>query len=106
VNIAALEKMLAKGNDSAILRFGLGKAYLDDGNVEQAIEHFQQCVSLDPSYSAAWKLLGKALQNIGEPEKAKAAWQQGLVSAQEKGDKQTEREVTVFLKKLSKVVKE
>lgn len=106
MNIAALEKMLAKGNDSAMLRFGLGKAYLDDGNDEKAIAHFQHCVSIDPSYSAAWKLLGKAYLQSGSREQAQAAWQQGLASAQAKGDKQTEKEITVFLKKLNKVVQE
>mgnify|MGYP003666779382 CR=1 FL=1 len=96
MNITALEKMLAKGNDSAMLRFGLGKAYLDDQNAEIAIGHFRHCVGMDPSYSAAWKLLGKALLQGGD------ASEQGLAAAQEKGDKQTEREITVFLKKLSK----
>ncbi|GAA4094007.1 tetratricopeptide repeat protein [Zhongshania borealis] len=102
MNITALEKMLAKGNDSAMLRFGLGKAYLDDQNAEIAIGHFRHCVGMDPSYSAAWKLLGKALLQGGDASEAETAWQQGLAAAQEKGDKQTEREITVFLKKLSK----
>jgi hypothetical protein len=38
----------------------------------------------------------------GDASEAEAAWQQGLAAAQEKGDKQTEREIAVFLKKLSK----
>ena len=105
MNIDALEKMLAKGNDSSVLRFGLAKAYFDDTNYDKAIEHFQHCVSFDPSYSAAWKLLGKALLQKGLQAEAKAAWQQGLGSAQEKGDKQNEKEITVFLKKLNKVAK-
>ncbi|MDP3367170.1 MAG: tetratricopeptide repeat protein, partial [Pseudomonas sp.] len=55
----ALEKMLTKGMDNALLRFGLGKAHLDGGNAVQAAEHLQRCVEFDPGYSAAWKLLGK-----------------------------------------------
>jgi Tfp pilus assembly protein PilF len=102
VNISALENMLAKGRDSAMLRFGLGSAYLEDGDIQAAILHLRHCVEQDPSYSAAWKLLGKALLSDGEKDAAHAAWQQGLAAAQAKGDKQTEREVTVFLKKLSK----
>ena len=53
----ALEKMLTKGMDNALLRFGLGKAHLDGGNTVQAAEHLQRCVEFDPAYSAAWKLL-------------------------------------------------
>ncbi|AVO53112.1 tetratricopeptide repeat protein [Ectopseudomonas mendocina] len=98
----ALEKMLAKGMDNALLRFGLGKGYLDGGNAAQAAEHLQRCVEFDPSYSAAWKLLGKALQVEGDHDGARRAWQQGIAAAQAKGDKQAEKEMTVFLRKLDK----
>lgn len=37
--IEGLEKMLAKGVDNALLRFGLGKGYLDAGDAERATEH-------------------------------------------------------------------
>ena len=56
----SLEKMLTKGMDNALLRFGLGKGYLDLGDFPRAAEHLQRCVEFDPKYSAAWKLLGKA----------------------------------------------
>ncbi|MDZ4194594.1 tetratricopeptide repeat protein [Ectopseudomonas chengduensis] len=98
----ALEKMLTKGMDNALLRFGLGKAHLDGGNAVQAAEHLQRCVEFDPGYSAAWKLLGKALQAEGNTEAARQAWQQGLKAAQAKGDKQAEKEMSVFLRKLDK----
>lgn len=98
----ALEKMLAKGVDNALLRFGLGKGHLDAGNAALAVEHLQRCVEFDPHYSAAWKLLGKALQAEGDPEAARQAWQQGISAAQAKGDKQAEKEMTVFLRKLDK----
>ncbi|ALN21466.1 tetratricopeptide repeat protein [Ectopseudomonas mendocina] len=99
----ALEKMLAKGMDNALLRFGLGKAHLDGGDAAQAAEHLQRCVEFDPSYSAAWKLLGKALQAKGNADGARQAWQQGIAAAQTKGDKQAEKEMTVFMRKLDKL---
>ena len=40
----ALEKMLAKGVDNSLLRFGLGKGYLDAGDAARAAEHLQRCV--------------------------------------------------------------
>ena len=98
----ALENMLAKGIDNALLRFGLGKAHLDAGNAALAAEHLQRCVAFDPAYSAAWKLLGKALQASGDVAGAGRAWQQGIAAAQAKGDKQAEKEMTVFLRKLEK----
>ena len=100
--IESLEKMLAKGVDNALLRFGLGKGYLDQGDHPKAVEHLRQCVVFDPKYSAAWKLLGKALEAQGEHSAARQAWTQGLDAARAHGDKQAEKEMTVFLKRLDK----
>jgi Tfp pilus assembly protein PilF len=100
--LESLEKMLAKGVDNSLLRFGLGKGYLDLGDNAKAAEHLQRCVELDPKYSAAWKLLGKAQAGAGEPALARNAWQQGIAAAQAHGDKQAEKEMTVFLRKLDR----
>ena len=94
--------MLAKGVDNPLLRFGLGKAWLDEGNGAEAAVHLSRCVEQDPKYSAAWKLLGKAHQLQGDLAAARRAWEEGIVAAQAHGDTQAEKEMTVFLKKLSK----
>ncbi|UXH40054.1 hypothetical protein [Pseudomonas promysalinigenes] len=98
----SLEKMLTKGVDNPLLRFGLGKAWLDEGNAAQAALHLACCVAQDPKYSAAWKLLGKAHQLQGDLPAARKAWEDGILAAQAHGDKQAEKEMAVFLKKLNK----
>jgi predicted Zn-dependent protease len=95
-----LETMLAKGNDSAMLRFGLGSAYFNEKDYQQAIPHLEKCIEWDNSYSAAYKLLGRAQIKLGLNERAKMTLAAGLEQAALQGDKQTEREITVFLKKL------
>ncbi|MFC0709404.1 tetratricopeptide repeat protein [Azorhizophilus paspali] len=100
--LESLEKMLAQGVDSPLLRFGLGKGYLDAGDAPRAAEHLRRCVELDPNYSAAWKLLGKALQAAGDPDGARLAWELGLEVAERRGDRQAEKEMTVFLKRLGR----
>ena len=100
--IESLEKMLAKGVDNSLLRFGLGKGYLDFGENAKAVEHFQRCVEIDPKYSAAWKLLGKAHLALVNHAAARLAWERGLEAARAHGDKQAEKEMTVFLKKLDR----
>ncbi|CAH0265952.1 tetratricopeptide repeat protein [Pseudomonas mediterranea] len=100
--LESLEKMLAKGVDNPLLRFGLGKGYLDLNEFPRAAEHLQRCVELDPKYSAAWKLLGKAHQGQGDLAAARSAWEQGLEAARAHGDKQAEKEMAVFLKKLDR----
>lgn len=100
--IEGLENMLAQGKDSAELRFGLGSAYLARGDATTAAEHLQCCVNLKPDYSAAWKLLAKAQQAQGLVEAAIATYQQGIAVAQQQGDKQTQKEMQVFLQRLQK----
>lgn len=100
--IANLEKLLASGRDDPLLRFGLGKAYLDGDDPESAAAHLQRAVAHDPGYSAAWKLLGKALAAAGRTPEAMAAYQQGIAAAEAKGDKQAGKEMAVFLGRLRK----
>lgn len=100
--LESLEQMLARGTDNPMLRFGLGKGYLDAGEPARAAEHLRRCVAQDPTYSAAWKLLGKALVACADEAGAREAWQRGLAAAAARGDKQAEREMTTFLRKLDR----
>ncbi|AZF02821.1 hypothetical protein [Pseudomonas sp. R5-89-07] len=100
--LESLEKMLAKGVDNSLLRFGLGKGYLDLKDYARAVKHLQKCVEFDLKYSAAWKLLGKAQLAQGDNAAARNAWERGIEAAQAHGDKQAEKEMTVFLKKLDR----
>ena len=97
-----LEKMLAEGRDSALLRFGLGDACLKANDAEQAAVHLTQATTQQPGYSAAWKLLGKALHQLSRLEAAQAAWATGVTVARQQGDLQAVKEMTVFLKRLHK----
>lgn len=97
-----LEAMLAKGPDSAVLRYSLGLEYLNAGDAERAAGHLSRATAQDPDYSAAWKLLGKALTASGRLEEARASYESGIAVAMRKGDKQAEREMRVFLKRLDK----
>ena len=96
------EAMLAAGKDSPLLRFSLGNAYLLAGDAARALPHLQSAVAQDPQYSAAWKLLGKALAANGDPAAAADAYRAGIVAADAKGDKQAAKEMAVFLKRLSR----
>ncbi len=98
----ALEQMLAQGQDTALLRYGLGSAYLQEGRADEAIPHLQRAVALDPQYSAAWKLLGRALAEAGRLSEAMAAYRRGIAVAEARGDKQAAREMGVFLRRLER----
>jgi Tfp pilus assembly protein PilF len=100
--IENFEAMVARGQDHALVRYSLGNEYLKLGRLDKATEHLQIAVTHDPNYSAAWKLLGKALADAGRKDDAIEAYEKGIRVAEEKGDIQAAREMTVFLKRLQK----
>ena len=94
-----LEGLLAAGPDTALIRFSLGNAYLTD-DPAKAVVHLMRAVELDPKYSAAWKILGKALNQTGDESAAIDAYRSGIEIAEANGDKQAAKEMQVFLKRL------
>lgn len=96
-----LEEMLARGNDSAMLRFGLGSACLREKRYTQSIEHLERCLAMDENYAAAYNLLGRAQFKLEQLDAAKKTFTKGLEKAHTAGDIQAEREMQVFLKKLA-----
>lgn len=97
-----LEAMLAAGEDNSLLRFGLGQVWLNLSQYDKAIVHLEKCLEFDETYSAAWKLLGKAHAAENHVEQALAAYEQGIRVAEQKGDLQSAREIQVFRKRLTK----
>lgn len=100
--IANLEKLLDGPRDGALLRYSLGNEWLKAGEWERAAQRFREAVAADPKYSAAWKLLGKALVEAGRGEEALAAYHSGIAAAEERGDVQAAKEMTVFARRLGK----
>jgi Tfp pilus assembly protein PilF len=99
-SLASFERMLAAGKDGALLRFSLGSEYLKAGDAGAAAAHFARAVELDANYTAAWKLLGKALAASGRDAAARDAFQRGIDVAQRRGDRQAQKEMQVFLRRL------
>jgi predicted Zn-dependent protease len=100
--IASLRKQCNGPRDGALLRFSLGNALLADGEPEPAIDELRRALDFDPAYSAAWKMLGKACLAAGQPQAAAEAWRNGIAVAMQRGDKQAEKEMSVFLRRLDK----
>jgi len=100
--ISSLEKLVGTPRDGALLRYSLGSEYLKAGEGERAIAELREAVRRDPDYSAAWKLLGRALADSGSTAEALAAWNLGIEAARRKGDRQAEKEMTVFARRLAR----
>jgi Tfp pilus assembly protein PilF len=97
-----LEKLLGTPRDGALLRYSLGLEYLKTANFERAIEHLREAVARDPLYSAAWKALGKTLEQDHRNPDALDAYRRGIEAAKSKGDRQAEKEMSVFARRLEK----
>ncbi len=100
--IPALEKLLGTPRDGALLRYSLGTEYLKAGELERGLAELRESVARDPNFSAAWKALGRALAEAGRGDEALEAWRNGIAAARVKGDRQAEKEMTVFSRKLEK----
>jgi tetratricopeptide (TPR) repeat protein len=97
-----LKAQVGGPRDGALLRFALASALLEAECHEEACTQFRAAVEFDPGYSAAWKLLGKAQLASGDPAAAADAWRDGIDAAQARGDKQAQKEMQVFLRRIER----
>lgn len=100
--LESLEKLRGTARDGALLRYSLGLELLKAGRREHAIAELREAVARDARYSAAWKLLGRALAEDGRAAEALDAYARGIEAARARGDRQAEKEMTVFARRLEK----
>lgn len=100
--LQSFERMLEAGKDGALLRHSLGNEYLKLGDAANACMHLERALAFDPQYTAAWKLYGKALDAAGRAADALAAYRRGIDVAREKGDRQAEKEMIVFARRIER----
>ena len=100
--ISSLEKLLGTARDGALLRYSLGLEYAKAGDHARAAQYLRDAVEREPLYSAAWKALGRSLAEAGRADEAIDAYRRGIEAARAKGDRQAEKEMSVFMKRLEK----
>ena len=101
--VARLRALCGGPRDGALLRVSLANALSAAGDCAAAIAELRRATEFDADYSAGWKLLGKALVETGDTPAAADAFRRGIAAAGKRGDKQAEKEMQVFLKRLEKV---
>jgi Tfp pilus assembly protein PilF len=102
MDVDSLLKLVATPRDSAMLRLTLARLLIAQADLEQAEFHLEAATAMDRGYTAAWKELGRVRQRNNDTAGAARAWRQGIEVARDKGDKQAEKEMAVFLKRLSR----
>jgi predicted Zn-dependent protease len=84
--IEPLKQVLAIDPQDEVAWFGLGKAYMEDGNFEEAAKALAQCVTVKPSYSAAYFALAQSLLNLGRNEECRTVCATGIEISTKNGD--------------------
>lgn len=84
--IEPLKQVLAIDPQDEVAWFGLGKAYMEDGNFEEAAKALAQCVTVKPSYSAAYLALAQSLHNLGRSQECRAVCATGIAISTKNGD--------------------
>lgn len=84
--IEPLKKVLAIDPQDDVAWFGLGKAYMEDGNFEEAAKALRQCVAVKPAYSAAYFALAQSLHKLGRLDECRTVCATGIEVSTKNGD--------------------
>lgn len=84
--IEPLKKVLAIDPNDDVAWFGLGKAYMEDGAFEEAANALRQCITVKPSYSAAYYALAQSLRTLNRLDECRAICAAGIDVSTKNGD--------------------
>ena len=84
--IDPLKKVLAMDPNDDVAWFGLGKAYMDDGNFDEAAKALQQCIMVKPTYSAAYYALAQSLHKLSRIQECREICAAGIDVSTKNGD--------------------
>jgi folate-binding protein YgfZ len=98
--IAMFKEVLEFDPDDPLATFGLGSAYIQLNEYENAIPHLERATKVQKDYSAAYLNLGKCYEFLGRNELAAEAYRKGIEVANRKGDLMPMREMERRLKAL------
>ena len=102
--LSGLLPLMHGPRDGALLRFGIANEYFRLQQWPDAVREARAALAFQADYSAAWKLLGKALLAAAEPQAALQAYRDGIAAAQQRGDLQAVKEMTVFARRIEKTL--
>ncbi|MBA5870946.1 MAG: tetratricopeptide repeat protein [Nitrospira sp. CR2.1] len=84
--IEPLKRVLAMEPNDDVAWFGLGKAYMEDANYEEAAKALRQCIIVKPTYSAAYYALAQSLLKLSRIDECRQVSDQGIEVSTKNGD--------------------
>jgi folate-binding protein YgfZ len=91
--IGMFKEVLEIDPDDPVATFGLGKAYVQLLQYEEAIPYLRHATEVQKDFSAAYLDLGKCLEFLGKTGEALEQYQTGIAIASRKGDLMPMREM-------------
>jgi predicted Zn-dependent protease len=98
--IAMLSELLGQDPNNAFARYGLAMEYSNSGQLEQAIDEFQKLLSANPDYAAGYFMAAQTLMKCDRTEEARKMLQDGIATAQRKGDGHAQSEMQAMLEEI------
>lgn len=95
-------KLLQRAPDNPMVLYSLGTELFKQGELSEARDHLRRAIENKPDYSAAYRMLGRALYELNEDKESRRVFAQGREVAQRNGDLQTVKEIDVFIRRLEK----
>ena len=77
--------MVQQQPDEVMIWYGLGSELFKVERWAEAAEALATVIRLNPDYTAAYQMLGSALNSEGKREEARAIWQKGIEVADRTG---------------------
>src|SRR3982751_4154 len=79
--IETFKQMLESDPENTLVRFGLANEYLKAERYEEAISALNDYLQRADDEGAAFGMLARAFEKVGEREKAREAYQRGIEAA-------------------------
>jgi cytochrome c-type biogenesis protein CcmH/NrfG len=83
--IEVFQELLKTQPDDVMIWYGLASEYTKLSDWIAATEALEKVITLNPSYTAAYQMLGSALMNQGKLVEARDIWQKGIEVANKTG---------------------
>ncbi|CAN5277719.1 hypothetical protein BH24ACT19_BH24ACT19_10500 [soil metagenome] len=95
-------KLLERDPENPMVLYSLGNELFKEKKYPEAREHLSRAVENKPDYSVAYRMLGRALYELGEDAEARRVFDEGREVAERNGDLQTVKEIDVFVRRLER----
>jgi len=102
--INQFKNMAESDPDNELGHFSLGKAYVDAGRFAEAVGPLKRVLQLNPTYSRAYQILGRAQLELDQREQAVATLKRGYEVAAERGDIMPRDEIGLLLRELGEAI--